>query len=263
VAFFIRKSEFMTKKYIILLFFFFFNNQLFSQNTDSLQTPSFLKGQITATKNGISLIPNFSLNHPAVMFDMVMGKGRLSFDPMIRFGMNGKPWAFVFWWRYKLIQQKKFVMGIGAHPSVVFREITIINNGVSKELMATQRYFAWEVSPTYFISKKINLGLYYLGSKGLTKDIVQNTTFITIKSGINFNLGNKFALGLIPQFYYLKMDTNDGFYTNLTTNLFKNKFPISLNAVVSQAIKTEIAGKDFLWSVGLVYNINNTYLKKK
>lgn len=52
-------------------------------------------------------------------------------------------------------------------------------------------------------------------------------------------------------------------YVNATVNLFKNGFPISFNGVVSKALETEIVGKDFLWSVGLVYNINNTYLKKK
>jgi hypothetical protein len=233
-----------------------------AQNIDSTQTPSFLRGQITATQNGVSLIPNFSLNRPAVMFDMVIGKKRLSFDPMIRFGMDGKPWAFVFWWRYKMVQQSKFTMGVGAHPSFVFREITVNDNGKLKDLITTQRYFAWEATPTYFVSKNLNFGLYYLGSKGLTKDLTQHTTFVALRSGINVEL-NKFNLGIIPQAYYLIMDAKDGFYSNLTANFYRKKFPVSFNAVVSKAIDTEIAGKDFLWSVGLVYSINNSYLKRK
>lgn len=234
-----------------------------SQTNDSTQTPGFLRGQITATNNGVSLIPTFSLGKPAVLFDMNIGKGRLSFDPMIRFGMNGKPWTFVFWWRYKLIQKKKFSLGLGAHPSVVFRDISVIDNGITRNFLAAQRYFAWEASPTYIISKNANLGLYYLGSKGLTKDIVQNTTFIALRNMINLNLSNKLSLGLIPQAYYLKMDDKDGTYVNGTLNLYKRNFPISLNAIASKAIKTEIAGKDFLWSIGLVYNINNKYSKLK
>ena len=156
-----------------------------AQYIDTVQTPRFFRGQITATNNGISLIPNFSLNRPAVMFDLSLGKGRLSFDPMIRFGMDGKPWTFVFWWRYKLIQNKKFNLGVGAHPSVVFREVSVLNNGITKDYLTAQRYFAWEVSPTYAVNKNLNFGLYYLGSKGLTKDIVQQTTFLAIRSGIN------------------------------------------------------------------------------
>ncbi len=234
-----------------------------SQTIDSTRTPSFVRGQITATNNGVSLIPTFSLGKPAVLFDMNIGKGRLSFDPMIRFGMNGKPWTFVFWWRYKLMQQKKFTLGLGAHPSVVFRDVSVTNNGVKKEYLVAQRYFAWEASPTYIINKNASLGLYYLGSKGLTKDIVQNTTFVALRSVLILNLSKKFNLGLIPQVYYLKMDEKYGTYVNATLNLYKKNFPVSLNAIASKAIKTKIVGKDFLWSVGAVYNINTNYNKLK
>ena len=249
-------------KPIILLFGLIFSFYCsFSQSKDSTQTPSFFRGQVNATNNGISLIPTFSLGKPAVLFDLNIGKGRLSFDPMIRFGMNGKPWTFVFWWRYKLIQQKKFTLGLGAHPSVVFRDISVLENGISRNFLAAQRYFAWEASPTYIINKNANLGLYYLGSKGLTKEIVQNTTFIAVRSIVSMNLSKKFTLSLIPQAYYLKMDDKDGTYVNATINLYKKNFPVSINAIASKAIKTEIAGKDFLWSIGVVYNINNKYRK--
>lgn len=251
-------------KSITLLFCFILSIQYsFAQTTDSTQTPSFFRGQINATNNGISLIPTFSLGKPAVLFDLNIGKGRLSFDPMIRFGMNGKPWTFVFWWRYKLIQQKKFTFGFGVHPSVVFRDVSVVNDGVTKDYLVAQRYFAWEASPTYIINKNTSLGLYYLGSKGLTKDIVQNTTFVALRSVINLNMSNNFNLGLIPQAYYLKMDDKDGTYVNATINLYRKNFPVSLSAIVSKAIKTEIAGKDFLWSVGVVYNINSNYKKLK
>lgn len=236
----------------------------FSQSTDSTQTPSFFRGQVTATNNGVSLIPTFSLGKPAVLFDLNIGKGRLSFDPMIRFGMNGKPWTFVFWWRYKLIQSKKFNLGLGVHPSVVFRDISVVENGISRNFLTAQRYFAWEASPTYVINKNASLGLYYLGSKGLTKDIVQNTIFFAMRGIVNnIKISKEFSVGIIPQAYYLKMDDKDGTYVNTTINLYKKSFPISLNAIASKAIKTEIVGKDFLWSVGLVYNINNKYTKLK
>ena len=233
----------------------------FAQNNDSIQTPTFLRGQITATNNGVSLIPTFSLGKPAVLFDLNIGKGRLSFDPMIRFGLNGKPWTFIFWWRYKLIQSKKFNLGLGAHPSFVFRDVSVIENGLTKNFLTAQRYFAWEAAPTYVLSKNASLGLYYLGSRGLTKDIVQNTTFLAIRSVISLNVGNNISLGIIPQAYYLKMDDLDGTYLNATLNIYKRNFPISLSLIASKAIKTEIKGKDFLWSVGVVYNLNKKYQK--
>jgi hypothetical protein len=232
----------------------------FSQSTDSTTISSFFRGQITATNNGVSLIPTFSLGKPAVLFDMNIGKGRLSFDPMIRFGMNGKPWTFILWWRDKLIEQKKFTLNLGAHPSVVFRDFSIIENGISKKFLVAQRYFAWEASPTFFINKSTNIGIYYLGSKGLTNDIIQNTIFLSLRSMINLDVSDTYTLGLIPQIYYLKMDENAGTYINNTFNIKKKKNPFSFTVITSKAIKTEITGNNFLWSLGLVYNFNNRYV---
>lgn len=76
------------KKIIAISCFLLLSQCSFAQSKDSTQTPSFFKGQITATNNGISLVPNFSLNNPAALFDLSVGKGRLSFDPMFRFGLK-------------------------------------------------------------------------------------------------------------------------------------------------------------------------------
>lgn len=253
-------------KFLLSAYFLLASLNSFSQtiNIDSTQTPKFFRGQITATNNGVSLIPSFSLGKPAVLFDLNIGKGRLSFDPMLRFSATGKPWAFIFWWRYKIIQNKKFSMGVGAHPSFVFRDVSIVDSkGDTKDFMKVQRFFAWEATPFFVINKNLNFGFNYLGSKGLTKDIIQSTTFLALRSGITMNLSKKMTLVFIPQAYYLKMDATKGTYVNATVNLYKKRFPVSINGVVSQAIKTDIAGKPFLWSLGLVYNLNNTYYKKK
>lgn len=54
------------------------------------------RGTASITQNGISLIPSFSLGDPALIFDIKMTKGRSSFEPDMRFALEGKPWAFVF-----------------------------------------------------------------------------------------------------------------------------------------------------------------------
>src|SRR5688572_15693209 len=84
----------------IFTFLLFAGCALTAQPIDSTKTPSFFRGQITATNNGISLVPNFSLGRPAALFDLSVGKGRFSFDPWLRFGLDTKPWVFIFWFRY-------------------------------------------------------------------------------------------------------------------------------------------------------------------
>lgn len=252
------------KKIIAISCFLLLSQCSFAQSKDSTQTPSFFKGQITATNNGISLVPNFSLNNPAALFDLSVGKGRLSFDPMFRFGLNAKPWVFVFWFRYKLITNKKFSMSVGAHPSYLFRNEPVTINGTTKDMMTTQRYFAWEATPTYHLNKKIGVGIYYLGSHGLTKDLIQYTHFVALRAIMsNIPLGKHFNLLFIPQVYYLKQDQVTGTYVNATLGLAKNNFPVSLSVIANQAVQSEIVGKGFLWSVGLVYNINKEYRRTK
>ena len=253
----------MKNKISILIIFLYFYSVLQGQNNDSTKVPAFFSGVVTATNNGISLLPNFSLNRAAVLFDLSVGKGRLSFDPMFRFALDGKPWAFVFWWRYKLVAGRRFAMGLGAHPSFVFRNTTTALNGVPVESLAAQRYLAVEASPTYFLSKKANVGLYYLGSHGLTKDLTQYTHFLAFKGTISgMRFWNVASATLIPQLYYLKLDQRDGVYWNVTAVLSKNKFPLSISSIVSQAIQTEVAGKKTVWNVGLNYNFNQKYTRQ-
>jgi hypothetical protein len=252
------------KKAFVLFAFLHFYFLSFSQKVDTTQIPRHFSGIITATNNGISLLPNFSLNKPALLFDLSLGKGRLSFDPMLRFSMEGKPWAFIFWWRYKLIKREKFTMNIGAHPSFVFRTVPTVNNGVSKDYLTTLRFFAGETTPTYFFNKHIGIGLHYLVSHGLTKDITQYTNFVAFRTIFsNIPLSNQFRMTFVPQFYYLSMDTHEGTYINGSVTLTKKNFPITFSSIISKAIKSNLGGKDPVWNVALNYVFNKKYLPLK
>ena len=253
------------KKIILLLVLCILCVQIgICQQSDSIKPTSHFSGVITVTNNGISLIPSFSLGKPAVLFDLSVGKGKWSFDPMLRFGINGKPWAFIFWWRYKLVTTPKFKMSVGAHPSFVFRDVSVTQNGITKNYLNTQRFFAWEATPTYFVHNKIGLGMHYLGSHGLTKDIVQYTHFIAFRTFFNhIPLSHQFDVTFIPQAFYLKMDKLEGKYVNATVILAKKNLPVTFSTIVSKAINTEIAGKDFIWSLALNYNFNKTYVLRK
>ena len=237
---------------------------IFAQKIDSSKTIKHFSGVITATNNGISLLPNFSLGKPAVLFDMSFGGPKLSFDPMLRFAMNGKPWAFIFWFRYKLAAEKKFNMSVGAHPAFIFRETTLPSNGVSKNYLTAIRFIASEATPTYVFNKHLSLGVHYLYSHGLTKDITQNTHFVAIRTPIsNIPLGRAFIFSIIPQFYFLKMDSKSGTYINATAILSRHNFPISLSSIVSEELKSTIGGKPFVWNIALNYNFIHKYLNQK
>jgi hypothetical protein len=253
----------MLKLIYTVAILFFFKICAAQKKDTTVNTTAFFKGQITLTNNGVSLVPAFTLGRPAALFDLNMGKGRFSFDPMIRFALDGKPWAFIFWLHYKPIIKKKFTLNVGANPSVVFRDVAVITNtGATQNYLTAQRFFAFEVVPTFIINKNVSISVQSLNGYGLTPDVLQHNNFLAVRSSIILPIQNKFTLNLIPQFFYLKMDGRSGTFTNATINLYKNKFPISVNAVVSQALSGNILGNKFLWSVGAVYNINQNYTKK-
>jgi hypothetical protein len=233
----------------------------FSQKVDSAKSISHFSGSITATNNGISLIPTFSLNDPAILFNLSIGKGRLSFEPDIRFALEGKPWSFLFWWRYR-VRSNKFLLTLGAHPAMNFR--TQISSIDGSEIIVTRRFLAGELAPNYLVSKNTSVGLYYLYSRCFDKGAAKNTHFITVNSNFrNIKLGNRFFAQVIPQFYYLRQDGVDGIYFTSTFALAKKNFPFSVQSIINKEIESEIAGsRNFVWNVSLIYSFSKYYVAK-
>lgn len=241
-----------------------FSTVAFAQENDRSKSIDHVGGAVTVTNNGISLLPTFTLGRPAAMFDLNVGSKRLTFEPQFRFALDGKPWSFLFWWRYKLVQKEKFKMSVGAHPSVVFRPTTIYINGVASETSYIQQYFATEISPNYYITKDISVGMYYLHSSSMDNNGIRNTNFVTINSNFsNIKLSEQFYMKFNPQVYYLKMDEQDGYYVTATVGLGKKDFPLSLQSILNQAIETNIPAKsEFVWNVSLIYSFRNEFVKK-
>jgi len=231
------------------------------QKTDTARSLSHFSGAITATNNGISLVPTFSLNKPAILFNLSLGEGRLSFEPDMRFAMEGKPWNFIFWWRYRL-RADKFLLTLGANPALNFR--TQISPVDGSEMIVTRRFLAGELAPSYFLSKNTSVGMYYLYSHCFDKGAAQNTHFITINSSFrNIRLGNQFYFQFTPQFYYLYQDRLDGYYFTAAFALAKRKFPFSIQSIINKEIESHIIGsRDFVWNISLVYSFNKNYVTK-
>lgn len=234
----------------------------FSQSTDSTKPVSNFGGAVTVTNNGISFIPTFSLDKPAAIFDMTVGR-KLTFEPQFRFALEGKPWSFIFWWRYKLVNTNKFSVGIGAHPAFLFKTITETTNGVSQKIIQAQRNAATEISPNYYLTKNSSIGMYYLYGHGFEKNVIKNVHFLTLNANFsNISLPNQFYMKFTPQVYYLNMDQQDGVYFTSAITLSNRKAPLSVSTVINKIIRTNINGsKDFVWNVSLTYTFTGKYSK--
>lgn len=211
-------------------------------------------GNMLVTQNGISLIPSFSLGDPALQFDLKLRKNRFSFEPDMRFALEGKPWSFIFWFRYQLIKKERFSLRVGAHPALNFRTVTIIRNGLNEDLIETRRYLAGEIAPNFKISDKVSVGVYYLRAKGFDEGI-KSTNFATASASFrDLFVTEKFYFNFSPLFYFLKTDDLTGIYANAFIELKRKDFPLSIASILNKAIETEIVPEDdFIWNIMLVY----------
>lgn len=223
------------------------------------------KGTASVTNNGISLVPSFSLGDPAILFDLKFSKNKLSFEPVLRFSLEGKPWSFIFWFRYKAIQKEKFSLRIGVHPALNFRTVNVIKDGIDQELIQSRRYAATEIVPSYKISDKISIGMYYLFARGFDEG-AKYTNFLVLNTSFSkLHISKQFYFNWSPQVYYLKSDNLNGIYVASSITLVRDDFPISLSTILNKAIDTEILPeKNFTWNLSLVYKFGrNDRLKKQ
>lgn len=234
-----------------------------AQTIDSPKSEYHFSGSLSATNNGISFIPTFSLGKPAAIFNMSIGGEKLSFEPEFRASLEGKPWSLILWWRYKLLNDEKFKFTIGGHPALSFKNVVADVAGIQTSTIQAQRYLAGELSSNYSLSKDISVGSYYLYSHGIESSAIQNTHFLTLNSSFsNIKLSEELAMRFSPQVYYLKMDSKDGFFFSSSLTLSKKNSPISISALINKVIKTDIATKNFVWNATIAYSFNNKFTKK-
>ena len=80
-------------------------------------------------------------------------------------------------------------------------------------LTVARRYLAGELYPRVLLTKNISVGIYYLYSHGIDPGTIKNTNFITLNINFsNIKLSDQYFMIVNPQFYYLKLDKEDGFY---------------------------------------------------
>jgi hypothetical protein len=256
-------SKNVIKRSLLLFIIISFSHFAFSQKADSTKVASHFGGNITVTNNGVSLIPNLTLGKPAVMFDMNVGR-RLTFEPQFRFALEGKPWTFIFWLRYKLYEGDRFRINIGAHPAFAFRNNTFIVDSVLKDYTTVHRYLAGEIYPSWSISNSISTGVHFLHAYCVEKEGIKHTSMITMRLNFtNIKLSEQFYMRLYPQVYYLRMDKNDGFYFTSSLTLARKDFPVSVSSLISSPFKTDIhQDKNFIWNVSLTCSFNKEYVEK-
>ena len=246
-------------KFSIITLALFFAQISYGQQ-DSTKTISSFNGSIGITNNGFSIIPTFSLNSPAVIMNFTWRKNRFSFNPDIRLVPDLSRGGLIFWFKYRLVERKKFSLRIGVHPAFSLIRRTISDAGVGTEITEMLRFAAGEIVPNYQITPNWSVGAVFLHGSGLQKHGPQNTNVLFLNTSItNIKVGGDFRLQLIPTVFFLNLDGREGSYFSGTTIISKKNLPFTLQSTINQTFSSNIVGnKDFMWNVMLAYNFGNT-----
>ena len=245
---------------ICLLISFF---SIYSQNDTGQKEAVHLSGAIGITNNGISLVPNFSLEQPAAIFNLNLYKGKFSFEPELTFSLQElRPWYQIYWLRYRVIDKGRFRLRAGAHPG--FNFINVMDMA-GDESIQVERYLTGELVPSYQLTNKIRLGLYYLVARGFDIGTSEPLHFLTLNAYFNnLRISKTLFLEFTPEFYYLSsFDDGEGYYLTSLFKLSKIDFPLSLSSRINAAISTEIDGSDFLWNLTLTYSFRKAKISLK
>jgi hypothetical protein len=236
----------------------------FSQEIKSKKDTLRFRSEVSATNNGFSFNPAFTLGKPAAILDMSIAWRRFSFEPQFRFSLEGKPWSFIFIYRYKIVANKKFQLSLGTHlPGMPFISRTVTTAGVTITETVINRYVVAEFIPTYFITPNTNIGIYYNYAHGIEPEAIQHLHFFSIRAGFfNVKMSRQFRLNATPQFFYTKLDARQGYYFSAAVSVAKIHFPVSVGAAMYQAFQTDVAGKTFNWNVSLIYTFNKKYVSQ-
>jgi hypothetical protein len=254
------------KKTFLIFLFCITSFWLMSQSVDSTSKTINFRGTASITNNGFSFIPAFSLGKPAAIFSFnINGGKRFSFDPEFRFALkDGRPWSFIFIWRYKLVNQKKFQATLGAHfPAVPFRVLAYQNSPDIKNTLAVSRVMPIEFTPNIVINKNNSISLFCLYAKGLSDDAVNNTNVVMLRSISNISLSKNITFRINPQLFYLRLDNKKGNYFASNFTLLSKKTPFYLGSSFNTPLKSDIGGKSFNWNISLGYALERKLIVKK
>ena len=77
-----------------------------AQEAGSSPHPVEVSVNVNVNSKGISLVPALTLGRPSTIVDVAVRKGALSFEPQFRFALDGKPWSFLLWGRYRAVSPR-------------------------------------------------------------------------------------------------------------------------------------------------------------
>ena len=226
----------------------------FSQENPVL-TPKALDTDLSLSlnSNGIASIPAFSLGKPAVIASVNISMGRFSYDPVLAYSLEMKPWFIDNWLHYKIIVQPKFELKAGVNFSTFCSGFML--NG--DEIMRAVRYFAFSITPTYRFSPVSSLTFDYWSDNGQEKGSISGHYICLSYDRTKIELGEHMLISAnIMLFQLFYEGDNDGLFVSPKISLSVKDFPSALYFQATQALTSDISPwPGFRWNAGISFSL--------
>ncbi|HBC79757.1 MAG TPA: hypothetical protein DCZ51_14080 [Bacteroidales bacterium] len=236
------------------LFFFLIIGTAFSQEEPVSSAIKLKAGaNISINSNGVASIPAFSLGKPAVIASVSLVKNRFSYDPVLAYGLNVKPWFIDNWLHYKIIRQPSFELRTGVNFSTFFTE----NKITDEIILRGDRYLAIELAATYKFRSNTSLTLMYWNDNGLEPGTISGHFIDLVGEKTDMKIGKSVLMSANIQLFIITYDgNNDGLFVSPKISFAIRNIPFTLFWQGTQVLKSNIIpGPGFQWNVGLSYSL--------
>jgi hypothetical protein len=235
------------------MFFFILSVSYSQEKTDSTKSKLKANANVSLNSNGIASIPAFSLDKPAIIASVSLAKNRFSYDPVLAYGLDLRPWFIDNWLHYKIVNRPTFEFRTGFNISTFFSEYKVQDESIWQG----QRYFALELAMNYKISQNTSLRFAYWNDRGQDKGTLKGHFFNLEGERSEINVGKKGLLSATLQLFYINYDgNNDGLFVSPKLSASLRNVPFSMLFQATQALVSNISPfPGFRWNIGLSYTL--------
>jgi len=239
---------------ICALFFFIFIVSWSQDKADSSKTKLKAYATVSLNSNGIASIPAFSLGEPAIMASVSLVKNRFSYDPVLAYGLDMKPWFIDNWLHYKIISKPSWELRTGFNISSFFSEYELDDD---KTILEGQRYFALELAATYRFSPKSILTFMYWNDNGYEPGSISGHFFNLVGERTDIKAGNNVLIAVNIQLFYINYDgNNDGLFISPKISASLKNVPFAVFFQATQPMVTNVTPyPGFKWNIGISYTL--------
>jgi hypothetical protein len=223
------------------------------EKADSTRTKLKAGANVSLNSNGIASIPAFSLGDPAIIASLALTKGRFSYEPVLAYGLDMKPWFIDNWLQYNIINRPAFIFRTGFNFSTFFSEYKTMED----TLLKAERYFALALTGIYKITPNTSLTVAYWNDRGQEPGTIKGHFFNLVGERTDISIGKHMLFAIALQLFYINYDgNNDGLFVSPKIAGSLRNVPFSLFFQGIQAIQSNIEPfPGFNWNIGLGYTL--------